>query len=93
MSNLANLRPDFYRSVATPAKGYLTFDCPLCSPKDKHRFTIPTFDAGPVLGVKGAKRWGLSGAPPAWETVSLTPSINLHERCRWHGFVTNGEVQ
>lgn len=89
---LSTLRPDFYRSVDNPAKGYLTFDCPQCPEADHHRFTIATFDGVPVLGQNGAKRWALTGAPPSWETVSLSPSIALHERCCWHGFITNGEV-
>lgn len=92
MGELANLRPDFYRSADNPAKGYLTFDCPICQPKERHRFTIPTLDGGSSTGLNGAKRWALSGSPPDWSTVSLSPSIDLQERCGWHGFITNGEA-
>ena len=89
---LADLRPCFYRSVEAPKKGYLTFDCPICPAEEKHRFTIATFDGETLLGANGAKRWALTGSPPEWDFVSLSPSIDLHERCCWHGFITNGEV-
>jgi hypothetical protein len=92
MPKLTSLRPNFYRSVDTPAKGYLTFDCPMCSADQEHRLTIATLDGRAVESESGVKRWGLTGSPPAWESVSLSPSIALMERCGWHGFVTNGDV-
>jgi hypothetical protein len=89
---LSQLRPQFYRSVEDARRGYLTFDCPKCPADKKHRFTISTFEAVPLMGISGAKRWALAGSPPDWDTVSLSPSIALQEQCRWHGFITNGEV-
>lgn len=89
---LSDLRPQFYRSVDDARRGYLTFDCPKCPADEKHRFTIPTIDGAAITYAGGAKRWGLTGEPPAWETVSLSPSIDLQERCRWHGFITEGKA-
>jgi hypothetical protein len=98
---LAELNPEFRRGDG--AKGYLSFDCPGCvacatwgGPKIanqpyRHRIQgLPTFD-GEATNT-GINRWGLTGNPPDWDSVSLTPSIAMNGECRWHGFITNGEA-
>lgn len=90
MKDLALLNPEFYRSIDNPKKGYLSFDCPVCPAEAEHRLQMPTHDDAAAEGVNGAKRWKLTGSPPDWATVSLSPSIDLQTNCRWHGFVTTG---
>jgi len=92
MSDLTALNPEFRRSDDASVKGYLSFDCPICPAEAEHRLQIPTHDDAAAEGVNGAKRWKLTGSPPDWSTVSLSPSIDLQTHCRWHGFVTNGGV-
>lgn len=38
----------------------------------------------------GSSYWTRTG--DTFETLSLTPSIQRHGACNWHGFITNGEV-
>jgi hypothetical protein len=95
---LSELRPEFSRGDG--GKGYLSFDCPHCAlhgidhaqqDRRSHRIkNLPTFDGEPRN--TGVYRWGLTGTPPDWDTVSLTPSVNYDDD-HWHGFITNGEVQ
>ena len=61
----------------------LRFRCPACG---EHRISIPV----------GAQT---QAVPPIWaahgtvENLTVTPSIDaLTPPCRWHGFVTNGEI-
>ena len=52
-------------------------------------FTNP-LDGGPQHGPQGWQRTG-----ETFETLSLTPSIlrtNSVCDCKWHGYITNGEV-
>jgi hypothetical protein len=90
---LSALHPEFRRGDG--GKGYLSFDCPGCNGKPRDGcsgriINLPTFDGGPRN--TGICRWGLTGTPPEWDSVSLTPSIN-YANGHWHGFITNGEVQ
>jgi hypothetical protein len=88
---LADLNPVFTRGSG--GKAYLAIACPLCGDHpDGHRFTIPLFEGGP-LGAGSAKRWGYSGSPPDWDTVSVMPSVELLERCRAHFTISNGHIQ
>lgn len=87
---LADLNPEFSRGDA--GKGYLSFDCPACrlNGAPPHRLNnLPTIDGEPRD--TGIYRWGLTGNPPDWDSVSLTPSVNYDDD-HWHGFVTNGEA-
>jgi hypothetical protein len=90
---LRDLNPEFYRSHS--GKGYLTIDCPRCR---DHRFTIGTLDSGPRGGT--VKRWGITGSPPDWDSVSVIPSVALDGRTgdppgseHVHFTITSGEVQ
>jgi len=50
----------------------------------------PPLDGGPP--VDGPKHvWTRTG--DTFETLTLRPSILRMDGCRWHGFVTNGEVE
>jgi hypothetical protein len=65
----------------------LAFDCPcgcgdaLCIP-----FANP-IDGGPNEFPKGWQREG-----ETFEALTLRPSILRMSGCRWHGFITNGEI-
>jgi hypothetical protein len=90
---LSELNPDFYRSEG--GKGYLTIDCPRCR---THRFNIQTLDSGPRDGA--VKRWGITGDPPDWDSVSIIPSVGLDGRIgdppnteHVHFTITKGEVR
>lgn len=39
----------------------------------------------------GPGRWNVAGGSGV-DDLTLTPSIQLHAACAWHGFITNGEV-
>ena len=70
----------------------VSFDCP-CGSKDCRRafiqFSNP-MDGGAPIDADGRHTWQRSG--DTFETMSLTPSIQRMDNCRWHGFITNGEV-
>lgn len=88
---LADLKPAFTRGGG--GKAYLNIACPSCGDyPEGHRFTICLFEGGPI-GAGDGKRWGYSGSPPDWDTVSVTPSFQLEQRCRCHFTITNGLVQ
>lgn len=65
----------------------IIFDCPcgcddpLCIPVD------PPLDGTPMRHARGWKRTGDDFA-----TMTLTPSILRMDGCKWHGFITNGEI-
>lgn len=67
------------------------FDCPCGAPESPVYvpFANP-LDGGPQHGAKGWQRTGAT-----FETLTLTPSILRTYSscgCKWHGFITNGEV-
>lgn len=69
----------------------LTFDCPCrkCSTRVCILFQNPP-DGGPCCDAT-QRHWTLSGE--SFEDMTLTPSIQrLQPDCKWHGFVTKGEV-
>ena len=67
----------------------MTFDCPCgCKTRTYVPFENP-LDGGPAHDKRPA--WKRSGE--TFETLTLTPSILRTEDCRWHGFVTNGEIR
>jgi hypothetical protein len=85
---LADLRPEYF--CRSDGRGGLMIDCPLCG--SGHRFNIPTMLNGATERT-GIKRWGITGSPPDWNSVSITPSVDLKERCQWHGAITLGVVE
>jgi Family of unknown function (DUF6527) len=72
----------------------IVFLCPKC----KDHFLAVWF-ANPVDGKEPFVRPGLA-AEHRWtrvgddfETLTLTPSISVVAGCKWHGFITNGDVK
>lgn len=99
---LTDLNPTFYsaggegitRADGTPAperRGVgLGFDCPCGNPDEEHRCYIPF--ANPLDGGPAVERgWQRTG--DTFETLTLTPSIQRMDGCRWHGFITDGEAR
>lgn len=73
------------------AQGIL-FDCPLCG---RHSILAWFRDRGVADDESpGPGRWTPTGTD--FHDLTLTPSINLDVKpdsaCKWHGWVTNGEV-
>lgn len=68
----------------------ITFCCPGCS-DEAHKWCFVPFsnplDGGPQHELQGWQRTG-----DTFETLTLTPSIQRLEGCKWHGFITNGEI-
>jgi hypothetical protein len=70
----------------------IAFDCP-CGSAECGRVCIELanpLDGRPPTRTDG-HTWKREGE--TFETLSLTPSIQRLDNCRWHGFITNGEVR
>lgn len=69
----------------------LMFDCP-CGATDSFVciHVNPPLDGGEPLESSG-HMWIREG--DKFETLTLTPSILRHDCCKWHGYVTNGEIR
>ena len=67
----------------------LICDCPKCG--SDHElfvpFNNPIDGKGPYHSRTGWERKG-----ETFEDLTLTPSILRIDRCKWHGFITNGEI-
>lgn len=84
----------------TKAQG-VQFLCPKCyiknsGPRGTHLIMIPFRDRG-VLDNQGMHdsngkpvRWEVSGT--SFKDLTTKPSILLTSGCKWHGFITSGEV-
>lgn len=67
----------------------MTLDCP-CGCGERHYVAfIQPLDGGPALDDDGP-RWSRTG--DSFEALTLTPSLQKPDGCRWHGFITKGEV-
>jgi hypothetical protein len=67
----------------------IEFDCPICG--DKHPCFVPfenPLDGGSPIGY--SHHWKRVGN--TFENLTLTPSILRMDGCKWHGFVTKGEI-
>jgi Family of unknown function (DUF6527) len=88
---LADLNPQFLDEHGGAKGAGIAFDCPCGNHDEEHRCYVPfaiALDGSPVgHGERGWKRTG-----DTFETLTLTPSIQRLD-CRWHGFITNGEVR
>lgn len=104
---LTDLDPKFYgmggegisNAEGTPVparKGMgLIFNCPCGKCNEMRRLAIPfanPLDGGPPYDEKIGRGalWQRTG--DTFETLTLTPSILRMEECKWHGFITNGEI-
>lgn len=70
----------------------VSFDCPCLSPSCI-RVAIPfdkPLDGGPSPHPE-PNTWKRTG--DTFETLTLKPSIKRLDNCKWHGWVTNGEVK
>jgi hypothetical protein len=85
--------PGIFNADGTPAAERhgvgITFDCPCGCTRGRYvPFTNP-LDGGPPHN-DGHATWQRSGE--TFETLTLTPSIQVIGECGWHGFITNGEI-
>lgn len=87
-----------FKADGTPAperRGVgVSFECP-CGVRDDGHGRVyvhidPPLDGGSPLDTPNHV-WQRTG--DTFETLTLTPSIQRMEHCRWHGFVTNGEIK
>lgn len=68
----------------------LLCDCPKCGPK--HLLAVDfknPLDGGPPARSDG-HTWERTG--DTFETLTLSPSINRLDGCKWHGWIRNGEI-
>jgi hypothetical protein len=67
------------------------FDCPCGAGGEYHRCYVqianPPDGQGPL---DDNSKWTMSG--DSFENLTLIPSIQRMDGCRWHGFVTNGVI-
>lgn len=92
---LTELNPSWinYGRTNRPGTGII-FNCPKCQLANKsHRVAV--YFENPLDGKEKLDHvhiyWRREGG--TFENLSLTPSINMiHDECRWHGFITNGEI-
>lgn len=68
----------------------VSFDCPCCAGKTR----LAVFFSNPIDGKApsddGHKLWTRSG--DAFETLTLSPSVDASAHGHWHGFIKDGEV-
>lgn len=69
----------------------LTFDCPCgnCGRRPYVGFKNP-IDGGAPYASDGQPLWDRTG--DTFETITIKPSILRKEECKWHGYLTNGEI-
>jgi hypothetical protein len=67
----------------------ITFECPHCRTTRLHAAFENPIDGGPK-GEHSVHHWARQGE--TFETLTLTPSIDVSASGHWHGFITNGEV-
>jgi hypothetical protein len=89
---LVDLNPQFLDS-SDGAKGVgVAFDCPCGNHEEDHRCYVPfavSLD-GRRVAQPPERGWQRTGE--TFDSLTLTPSIQRMGDCRWHGFITNGEV-
>jgi len=100
--------PGIYNADGTPAAERhgvgLSFLCPCaeCTAKrtgnHDEDFYLRVFvgfanplDGGPAHDPRPGAQWQRAG--DTFDTLTLTPSIQRMNGCRWHGFITNGEIR
>ncbi len=71
------------------------FLCPKCTAAGGaggvHQVLVWFRDRGvPAEAEPAPGRWVVSGS--GYGDLTLSPSIDIKEGCKWHGYVTNGEV-
>jgi hypothetical protein len=72
----------------------VAFDCPCGNNDEQHRCYVPFANPiGPGPHTPSAAERGWQRTGETFETLTLTPSIQRIGDCRWHGFITNGEVR
>jgi hypothetical protein len=71
----------------------VSFDCPCCGGTSRAtRLTV--FLANPIDGglpSDDGKLWTRSG--DTFETLTLSPSVDVSEYKHWHGHITGGEIR
>lgn len=89
---LTDLNPKFAGATGGRSGTSIIMDCPCGKCGDDHRLYIPfanPIDGGPNVD-EFCKGWQRTGE--TFETLTLTPSILRIEGCKWHGYITNGEI-
>jgi len=101
LMRLTELRPRFIRYDVGGTRGFvdnladaqgILFYCPTCKEDGfKHNISLPFRERGVPSAVNGGHQWKVAGTD--FSDLTLTPSVNAAGgSCRWHGYVTNGDV-
>jgi hypothetical protein len=81
------------RSIPVRERVGVEFDCP-CGNRDEYHRCFIEFknppDGGPPCDPRAKATWHRDG--DTFETLSLSPSIQRTGDCKWHGYITKGEV-
>jgi hypothetical protein len=86
---LTDLNPQFLDNSEGVRGVGVAFDCPCGNSDEEHRCFVP-FDKPIGPGETLERGWKRSGE--TFDTLTLTPSIQRTDDCRWHGYITNGIV-
>ncbi len=99
---LTELDPRWISVTGRHGQG-VSFECPHCRDSYLGVWFANPIDGGPPIGEKERTHTDKNGrvrVNPLWtrqgdtfETLTLTPSIDVSEAGHWHGFITNGEVR
>lgn len=102
---LTELEPQFIRYKGDKHAGHshvaslaeaqgIRFLCPTCKVDygdDCHSIVLPFRGRNVDASINGGHQWDVSGTDSS--NLTLKPSVNAAGGgCRWHGWVTNGEV-
>ena len=90
---LVDLDPSWITEQGRPRMGVI-FLCPCCVGTDRERYLFTLFknpvDGGPPAPPEGSPRW--TRTVDSFETLTLSPSIDVSASGHWHGFIQNGEL-
>lgn len=85
-----DIRDEHGKPIPLRERVGIGFDCPCgCDTRCHILFENPVDGLGD-LGPGTGPYWERKGDD--FETLSLTPSIRRLDACKWHGYVTDGEV-
>jgi hypothetical protein len=87
---LVDLNPRWLSHAEGREGTFIDFDCPCGACGSSISIAVdPPLDGG-VPAADAAHQWKREGE--SFDTLTLRPSLERKDHCRWHGFITNGEV-
>ena len=89
---LSELDPSWFTCEPGRTGMGLTFDCPHCRTQKLGIWFANPVDGGPPAapGIEPLPRWQRTGE--TFDTLTLTPSVDVSKDGHWHGFITGGNI-